>query len=56
MYRCAPSQKAETVKIVQKRLNNPVTVAVGDGNNDVNMINEASVGFGIQGNEGNAAS
>ena len=56
VYRCAPFQKAETIKMVQKSLNNPVTLAVGDGNNDVNMITQASVGFGIQGNEGNAAS
>ena len=41
VYRCAPSQKAETVRFVQRHeaFNNPVTVAVGDGANDVNMIN-----------------
>ena len=49
VYRCAPSQKAETVKLVQKHklLGNPITVAIGDGSNDVNMISQASVGFGI---------
>ena len=30
-------------------------MAVGDGANDVNMISQANVGFGIQGNEGNSA-
>ena len=27
-------------------------MAVGDGNNDVNMIKEANIGIGIYGNEG----
>ena len=44
------------MSLVQKKLNNPVTVAIGDGNNDVNMIHQASCGFGLQGNEGNSAS
>ena len=57
VYRCAPSQKAETVKFVKKhkQFKSPVTVAVGDGANDVSMINQASVGIGLQGNEGNSA-
>ena len=29
-----------------------LTMAVGDGSNDVNMIKEASVGVGIRGVEG----
>ena len=29
-----------------------LTLAVGDGANDVSMINEAHVGIGIYGNEG----
>lgn len=29
-----------------------LTMAVGDGNNDVSMINEAHVGIGLYGNEG----
>ena len=33
----------------------PVTAAVGDGGNDVSMIQEAHVGFGIMGREGRAA-
>ena len=30
-------------------------LAIGDGANDVNMIQEANVGIGIQGNEGKQA-
>ena len=29
-----------------------LTMAVGDGNNDVSMIKEAHVGVGLYGNEG----
>ena len=29
-----------------------LTMAVGDGNNDVSMINEAHVGVGLYGSEG----
>lgn len=29
-----------------------VTLAIGDGANDVNMIQEAHIGIGIYGNEG----
>jgi phospholipid-transporting ATPase len=29
------------------------TLAIGDGANDVNMIQTASIGIGIYGNEGN---
>ena len=32
-----------------------MTGAIGDGANDVNMIQTANIGFGIQGNEGNQA-
>lgn len=30
-----------------------VTAAVGDGANDVNMIQQAHIGFGLMGKEGN---
>jgi len=33
----------------------PITLAIGDGSNDVNMIQKAHIGIGIQGNEGNEA-
>lgn len=32
-----------------------VSLAIGDGANDVNMINYANVGIGIKGTEGNQA-
>jgi len=37
------------------RTHNPgkVTLAIGDGSNDVNMISTAHVGIGIMGKEGN---
>ena len=31
------------------------TVAIGDGANDINMIQTAHIGIGIEGNEGNVA-
>ena len=33
----------------------PITASTGDGANDINMIQSSHIGFGIQGNEGNAA-
>ncbi len=33
-----------------------ITLAIGDGANDVNMIQQAHVGVGIMGKEGNQAS
>ena len=49
--RCAPVQKAEVVKLVKTHLGK-VTLAIGDGGNDVPMILSAHVGVGIAGNEG----
>lgn len=39
------------VRLVKTRLNK-ITLAVGDGANDVNMIMEAHIGIGIYGQEG----
>lgn len=52
--RVSPSQKAEVVRLVrsQKKV---VTLAIGDGANDVSMIQEAHVGVGIAGVEGTQA-
>lgn len=47
--RCTPSQKAQIVKILRSELNQ-MTLAIGDGANDCNMIKEANVGIGIFGN------
>lgn len=51
--RLAPAQKGELVKLVRNSLQgNPVTLSIGDGANDVSMIQEAHVGVGIVGLEG----
>ena len=51
--RVTPNQKAEIVKVVKKL--GKLTLAIGDGANDVNMILEAHVGVGIFGEEGTRA-
>jgi len=54
--RVSPLQKAEMVRLVQTGVSpRPVTLAIGDGANDVPMIQEASVGIGISGREGRQA-
>ena len=40
---------------MRRNTNGKVTLAIGDGANDVNMIQKAHVGFGIMGKEGNQA-
>jgi phospholipid-translocating ATPase len=50
--RAQPSQKAQVVSIIRKRVPNSVTLAVGDGANDITMIQEARIGIGITGKEG----
>ena len=52
---CSPIEKAEIVKFVKKHTKE-TTLAIGDGENDVNMIKEANVGIGIFGKEGSQAS
>ena len=52
--RVSPSQKAAVVEMVKKGLN-CLTLAIGDGANDVAMIQEAHVGIGIAGVEGRQA-
>ncbi|XP_047545929.1 probable phospholipid-transporting ATPase IA isoform X7 [Vanessa atalanta] len=49
--RVSPIQKAEVVEMVS-RATGAVTLAIGDGANDVAMIQRASVGVGISGVEG----
>lgn len=52
--RCTPTQKAEITKaihsVTQKRV-----CCIGDGGNDVSMIQQANVGIGIVGKEGRQA-
>ncbi|KAJ3184415.1 hypothetical protein HDU85_001720 [Gaertneriomyces sp. JEL0708] len=49
--RVSPKQKAQCVKLVKKG-QKVMCLAVGDGANDVSMIQEAHVGVGIAGQEG----
>lgn len=53
--RMAPIQKAQIVKLVKNFAKEELTLAIGDGANDVSMIQEAHVGVGIFGKEGRAA-
>ncbi|XP_069104110.1 phospholipid-transporting ATPase IF-like isoform X3 [Argopecten irradians] len=53
--RMSPLQKAEVVKLIKNSKTSPVTAAIGDGANDVSMIQEAHVGLGIMGKEGRQA-
>lgn len=53
--RVSPLQKALVVKLVRKKLDK-ITLSIGDGANDVSMIQAAHVGIGIEGHEGGQAS
>ena len=53
--RCSPTQKRIIVKTI-KKYTDARTAAVGDGGNDVAMIQEADCGIGIVGKEGLQAS
>ncbi|XP_051928703.1 LOW QUALITY PROTEIN: phospholipid-transporting ATPase IF-like [Hippocampus zosterae] len=53
--RMAPLQKAKVVRLLKSSPEKPITLAVGDGANDVSMIQEAHVGIGIMGKEGRQA-
>jgi len=52
--RVTPLQKAMVVQLI-KKYKKAVTLAIGDGANDVSMIKEAHIGVGITGQEGNQA-
>ncbi|MBA0672804.1 hypothetical protein Goklo_025164 [Gossypium klotzschianum] len=52
--RVAPLQKAGIVSLVKKRTAD-MTLSIGDGANDVSMIQMADVGVGISGQEGRQA-
>lgn len=49
--RVSPKQKAEVVTLVKTHLD-VTTLAIGDGGNDVSMIQAAHLGIGIRGEEG----
>jgi len=50
--RCAPAQKAKLVRLVRRNVRGVSALAIGDGANDVAMIQTAHVGVGISGKEG----
>ena len=47
----SPRQKAEVVELIKNECK-VITLAIGDGANDVDMIQAAHVGIGISGQEG----
>ena len=49
--RSSPKQKSKIVDFIKKN-SDELTLAIGDGGNDVNMIKTADVGIGIFGKEG----
>lgn len=53
--RVSPKQKARIVKLVRDASPESVTLSIGDGANDVPMIQTAHVGVGIHGLEGRQA-
>jgi phospholipid-translocating ATPase len=53
--RCTPTQKADVARMIQQYSKKRVC-CIGDGGNDVSMIQAADVGVGIVGKEGRQAS
>jgi phospholipid-translocating ATPase len=53
--RCSPTQKSELALLIRTHTKKR-TAAIGDGGNDVSMIQSADVGLGIVGKEGRQAS
>jgi len=53
--RCSPTQKADVAKLIKEYTRKRVC-CIGDGGNDVSMIQAADVGVGIVGKEGRQAS
>lgn len=55
--RCSPAQKAQVVQGIRKynKSEGDRVAAIGDGGNDVGMIQAADIGLGICGKEGKQA-
>jgi phospholipid-translocating ATPase len=54
--RASPSQKANLVMAIRRYVPKSMTLAIGDGANDIGMIQASHVGIGISGREGLQAS
>lgn len=54
--RASPSQKANLVQSIRRYVPKSMTLAIGDGANDIGMIQASHVGIGISGREGLQAS
>ena len=52
IYRVSPDQKREMVNMIKTGIKGVRTLSIGDGANDVAMIQEAHIGVGIRGEEG----
>ncbi|KAI8963107.1 phospholipid-translocating P-type ATPase [Daldinia sp. FL1419] len=50
--RASPSQKAGLVRCIRETVPSSLTLAIGDGSNDIAMIQASHVGIGISGREG----
>ncbi|KAF8936726.1 putative aminophospholipid-translocase [Dissophora ornata] len=53
--RCSPTQKADIARLIKQYTKKRIC-CIGDGGNDVSMIQQADVGVGIVGKEGKQAS
>lgn len=53
--RCSPTQKADIARLIKQYTKKRIC-CIGDGGNDVSMIQQADVGVGIVGKEGRQAS
>jgi len=53
--RLSPIQKSQLVRLVKEADSFNITAAIGDGGNDVSMLQEAHIGLGIIGKEGREA-
>ena len=53
--RVSPSQKSQVIQQMKNFNPKAITLAIGDGGNDVSMIMEANIGIGIYGEEGLSA-
>ncbi|XP_061388371.1 phospholipid-transporting ATPase IF-like [Musca vetustissima] len=53
--RLSPLQKSQVVALIKNAPEQYITAAIGDGANDVSMLQEAHVGIGVMGREGRQA-